>query len=114
METTYDTEIEEAEKVVAPDNAQSSASDDKGESAFKESVDSLTDSVYVEDTESTEEIKILTENSPMQAVEETVFASASNEPKTFDQSGYEVAVVFCLAVIIGLMIWDSLSKRWHT
>lgn len=101
MAAVYDTEIEEVEKAVSQSTVRKSTSLDKDKSIFQESMDSfrlnaLDDSTEYESLQPTDSIVM-----------------ANNEPKTFDQSGYEVSVVFCLAVIIGLMLWQSLSKRWH-
>lgn len=38
---------------------------------------------------------------------------ASNDPKTFEQSGYEASVVFLLALIFGMFVWHEVSNRWH-
>lgn len=43
----------------------------------------------------------------------TVVVTASEEADTFDNSGFEIAAIFLLGLIIGLMVWNTLSRRWQ-
>lgn len=52
-------------------------------------------------------------NENVQAVAETAVI-AEDGSKTFEQSGFEVAVVLCLAILIGLKVLDMLTERWST
>ncbi len=45
---------------------------------------------------------------------ETVVVQAAEGNKPFENSGYEVAVVLCLSIIIGIVVFDILTKRWFT
>lgn len=70
-----------------------------------------TETVSIEDIK--EEVETSTLDNAELPTTETI-ATVVYEAKSFEQSGFETAVVLCLAIIIGLFAFDMLSKRWHT
>lgn len=70
-----------------------------------------TETVSIEDIN--EEVEASTLDNAELPTTETI-ATVVYEAKSFEQSGFETAVVLCLAIIIGLFVFDMLSKRWHT
>ena len=60
-----------------------------------------------------EDVEMLTLDNVELSSTETI-TTVVYETKSFEQSGYEIAVVLCLAIIIGLIVFDMLSKRWFT
>lgn len=82
----------------------------------------LYDTEEIEDLPSAEDMPDGVENDTSQSVfqeipvagQTTVYvASEDGTPKTFDQLGFEVATIFFIGVLVGLLLWKELSKRWH-
>lgn len=105
MESVESTELEGG---AIPDENESSDILDI-ESIIVDSTEDMQDSVYVD---STELIGDGVTTVPEQGTT-TVVVTASEEVDTFDNSGFEIAAIFLLGLIIGLMVWNTLSRRWQ-
>ena len=80
---------------------------DTGDSAV-DSTEDIEDSLYVD---STELIGNGVTTVPEQGVT-TVVVASSEEVDTFENSGFEISVIFMLGLIAGLMLWNSFSRKW--
>lgn len=104
MESVYDTELEEVSPKVY---VQNSTETHQYEDFFS-----------TEETERTGDNKIvetmnLDVDSNIAQTQSEIVVTVNNEPKTFEQSGFEVTVIVALGVIVGLIVWNTISKRWH-
>lgn len=77
-----------------------------------ETIITPSDIISKDDTEILESIS--NPNSTQPTYTETVVVQAAEESKPFEKSGYEVAVVLCLSMLIGIVAFDILTKRWFT
>lgn len=114
METVNDTEIQEAVPAVGVQNEF-----DKSELESADDTE-IEENVVEKDTEFIEDIleQFISlygnnSNANLEVVTETTVIE-ENENKSFEQSGFEVAVVLCLAILIGLKVLDILTERWST
>lgn len=114
MEAVNDTEIQETVPAVDVQN--------EFDKSKLENVDDteIEENVVEKDTERIEDIleQFISlygnnSNENLEVVAETTVI-AENENKTFEQSGFEIAVVLCLAILIGLKVLDMLTERWYT
>lgn len=104
MESVFDTETPEI-----PEDTENNEIDteDETESLVQDSTEIISGANIDKETNLS-----LLDNVDLRTTETVV--NVASEPKQFEQSGFEVAVVLCLAIIIGLYVFDMLSKRWHT
>ena len=81
---------------------------DTGDSAV-DSTEDIEDSLYVD---STELIGNGVTTVPEQGVT-TVVVASSEEVDTFENSGFEISVIFMLGLIAGLIVWNLFSRKWY-
>lgn len=105
MESVYDTEIQEVYPQIYLQGTDKTQEFESFISPDERSTEYDNQTAYMLD---------LDETASIAQTQSEIVVTLSNEPKTFEQSGFEVAVVLCLAMIIGLFLWDKLSKRWFS
>lgn len=109
MESVYDTEVLEVYPETFIQNEFENIE-------FENIIKSVNDSRITQSDTVNETSKIDVDDYGINALSNTTseIVVVSDEPKAFENAGFETCVVFCLGVIVGILVVKMFTQRWHT